>query len=260
MQGLRTSCHVVAWLASLRATRLRPHIRAARTLAGLGSPSFGEGEKRAQKAGSPLELQHFLEILRRDAARSSSHEDLALDDLVGWLAADHRFSGKLLFAVRTPELPVRVVFDNPVLVALNEVTRPFFVVLVQKLAAVCTVNLYCMSFSHVSYQYVVRMLCSTGVRASSPASCDSVKLRAKLADPTKRRSTLWRRPSRLEERSERGIFLLHKNRGLHPCFSSSCLLLRAAHLSWALPFSLSPLQNATSDYGNPSSKRREVSL
>jgi len=105
---------------------------------------------------------------RRDVARSSSHEDLTLDDLVGWLAVDHRFSGKLLFAVRTLELPVRVVFDNPVLVALNEVTRPFLVVLVQKLAAVCTVNLYCMSFPHMSYRYVVRMLCGTWVSASSP--------------------------------------------------------------------------------------------
>jgi len=98
-----------------------------------------------------------------------------MDDLVGWFAVDHRFSGKLPSAVRTPKLPVRVVFDNPVLVALNEVTRPFFVVLVQELAAVCTVNLYGMSFSHVSYQYVVRMLYSTGVSASSPVFCDPVK-------------------------------------------------------------------------------------
>jgi hypothetical protein len=65
------------------------------------------------------------------------------------------------------------------------VTRPLLFVLVQKLAAVCTVNLYCMSFSHVSYQYVVRMLCSTGVSASSPICCDSVKVRVK--SPIKRK-------------------------------------------------------------------------
>jgi len=62
--------------------------------------------------------------------RLSSHKDLALYNLVGWLAADHRSPGKYLSTVGTPRVAIRVVFDDSVPVTLDEMAWPCLVVFV----------------------------------------------------------------------------------------------------------------------------------
>ena len=79
----------------------------------------------------------------------SSHKDLALYDLVGWLAMDHRFPGKYLSTVGTPQVAIRVVFNDSVLVTLDQMAWPCLVVSVKQEAAVHAINLDGMSLSLV---------------------------------------------------------------------------------------------------------------
>jgi len=83
--------------------------------------------------------------------RLSSYKDLALYDLVGRLAADHRFPGKYLSTVGTPQVSIRVVFNDSVLVTLDEMPRPCLVVFVKQEAAVHAINLDGVSLFLVSH-------------------------------------------------------------------------------------------------------------
>ena len=89
--------------------------------------------------------------------RLSSHKDLALYDLVGRLAADHRFPGKYLSTVGTPQVSIRVVFNDSVLVTLDEMPRPCLVVFVKQEAAVHAINLDGMSLFLVSHNRAAQM-------------------------------------------------------------------------------------------------------
>lgn len=65
------------------------------------------------------------------------------------LAADHRFPGKYLSTVGTPQVAIRVVFDDSVLVTLDEMPRPCLVVFIKQEAAIHAINLDGMSLFRV---------------------------------------------------------------------------------------------------------------
>ena len=85
--------------------------------------------------------------------RLPSHKDLALYDLVGRLSMDHRFPGKDLSAVGTPQVAICAVFNDSVLVTLDQMAWPCLVVFVKQEAAVRAINLDGMSLSLVSHDH-----------------------------------------------------------------------------------------------------------
>jgi len=70
---------------------------------------------------------------------------------------DHRFPGKDLSAVGTPQVAIRVVFNDSVLVTLDQMAWPCLVVSVKQEAAVHAINLDGMSLSLVSHDHAAQM-------------------------------------------------------------------------------------------------------
>jgi hypothetical protein len=92
--------------------------RVVKTDAERREPPSGKDKKRNNKGTGD-------EILAPHKGAKSSlnivlafHVNLALNDLVGGPTVDHLLPGKLLSTVRTPQVPVRVIFDDIILVAL----------------------------------------------------------------------------------------------------------------------------------------------
>ena len=103
-----------------------------------------------------LDARPFVEMLptpdRGRCARSAfSHaasEDLALDDLVRGLAADHSRAGKFLPARRTAQVSAGPVLGNPVHEALDQRAGAALAVLVEQRAAAQAVDRDRSAFGH----------------------------------------------------------------------------------------------------------------